>query len=297
MTNVFLDRYKKLGETVVPEMIKVPQAIRINTIKIEPSALLKRLKRENVNLVKIPFLDFGYRVESSDFSVGAAPEHLFGYYYVQETAAQIPVQILKPTKKDIVLDMSAAPGGKTTQIAQYMENEGVLIAVDVNNMRLLTLRNNLERLGVTNTIMYQLDGKFVADLGITFDKVLLDAPCSGNFAVDEAWFDKRDLENLKASSKTQKQLFASAVAVLKKGGELVYSTCSLEPEENEMVVDWALENFPELSIQKISLPIGDDGITEPFGKKLNANVKYAKRFWPHKTNTQGFFIAKFKKER
>ena len=231
----------------------------------------------------------------SKFSAGAAPEHLMGYYYMQEAAAQIPVQILNPTKKDIVLDMSAAPGGKTTQIAQYMDNKGVIVGLDTNNLRLAILRNNIERSGIKNTILYQKDAKFVSDLGLSFDKILLDAPCSGNFCIDENWFDKHVPADMKAAAKTQKQLIASAFNVLKDGGELVYATCSLEPEENEFVVDWALRTYPELSLQKITIDIGDPGLTKAFGRKLNPQIKYAKRFWPHKTKTQGFFIVKFKK--
>lgn len=293
--NEFLERYKQLGQNIVPEKVKIAQAIRINTLKIKPEQLLSRMKKENVILIKIPFLDFGYSVQSTNFSVGAAPEHLFGYYYVQETAAQIPVQVLNPKKEDVVLDMSAAPGGKTTQIAQYMENEGIIVALDINNMRLFSLRNNIERMGVKDTIIFQKDAKFASDLGIKFDKILLDAPCSGNFVVDSKWFDKRKLEDIKNSAKTQKQLFAAAVEVLKDNGELVYSTCSLEPEENEIVVDWALKEFPELRLEKTDLSIGDEGISEPFDIKLNKNIKNTRRFWPNKTNTQGFFIAKFKK--
>jgi len=294
--NIFLERYKQLGQNIIPEKVRTWQAIRINTIKIKTEELLKRMKKENVILVKIPFLDFGYSVQSTNFSVGAAPEHLFGYYYVQETASQIPVQILNPKKDEIVLDMSAAPGGKTTQIAQYMENKGIITALDVNNMRLFSLRNNIERMGVKNTIIFQKDAKFVSDLGVKFDKILLDAPCSGNFAADSKWFDKRKLEDIKNSAKTQKQLFAAAVEILKDGGELVYSTCSLEPEEDEMVVDWALTEFSGLKLEKVDMPIGDEGLTEPFGIQLNKSIKNTRRFWPNKTNTQGFFIAKFKKQ-
>jgi len=293
--NIFLERYKKLGQEIIPEKIKIPQTIRINTLKINPEKILERMKRENVNLVKVPFLDYGYSVKSSDFSVGAAPEHLLGYYYVQETASQIPVQVLNPKKGEIILDMSAAPGGKTSQIAQLMENEGVIVALDINNMRLMSLRNNMERMGVKNTIIYQKDAKFALDLGIKFDKILLDAPCSGNFAVDNEWFEKRTLDDVKNNSKTQKQLLAAAVEVLKEDGILVYSTCSLEPEEDEFVVDWAVTEFPELKLEQIDIPIGDQGITEAFDIKLNKSIKNTRRFWPNKTNTQGFFIAKFKK--
>ncbi len=293
--NIFLERYRQLGQNIIPEKINIMQSMRINTLKIKPEILLNRMKKENVVLTRVPFLDFGYSVRSSNFSVGAAPEHLFGYYYVQETAAQIPVQILAPKRDEIILDMSAAPGGKTTQMAQYMGNEGVIIALDVNNMRLFSLRNNIERMGVKNTIIFQKDAKFVSDLGVKFDKILLDAPCSGNFVVDSEWFEKRNLDDIKNSAKTQKQLFAAAVEVLKDGGELIYSTCSLEPEEDEMVADWALSKFPELKLEKIILPIGDEGLTEPFGIKLNKSIKNTRRFWPNKTNTQGFFIAKFRK--
>ena len=130
-----------------------------------------------------------------------------------------------------------------------MENKGIIIALDINNLRLLSLRNNLERMGVKNTIIYQKDARFVSDLGIKFDKILLDAPCSGNFAADGKWLEKRTLEDIKNISKVQKQLIAAAVEVLKENGELVYSTCSLEPEEDEFIVDWALNEFPELKKQ------------------------------------------------
>lgn len=293
--NEFLERYEKLGNKIKQSEIKVPQAIRINTLKIKETALINRFKKENVTLTKIPYLDFGYLVESPGFSIGAAPEHLFGYYYVQESAAQVPAQVLNPKPGEVVLDMASAPGGKTTQMAQMMQNKGVIVALDINNMRLMSLRNNIERMGATNVIVYQKDAQFANDMGIKFDKVLLDAPCAGNFAVDNKWFDKRTIENSKEMSQIQKKLFKTAVEVLKKNGELVYSTCSLEPEEDELVIDWAIRSFPEIKIEKIDLNVGDPGLIDILGKKLNPDVEFAKRFWPNKTKTQGFFIAKFRK--
>jgi NOL1/NOP2/sun family putative RNA methylase len=295
MSNPFLERYSKIGQSFDPKSVHVSQAIRINTLKIKADDLLKRLEKEKVMLTKVPYLGFGYIVESSTFSLGAAPEHLLGHYYVQEAAAQIPVQILNPSSEDLVLDMAAAPGGKTTQIAQYMKNEGAIVALDNNSRRLMTLRNNIERLGVTNVIVYQKDAKFVSDLGLQFDKILLDAPCSGNFCIDRDWFEKRTVEDFKNASKEQKKLLASAYEVLKNKGVLVYSTCSLEPEENEFVVEWFLKEYPDMTIQKIDLNIGEDGIIDVFGQKLDKRVKFAKRLWPHKTGTQGFFIACFRK--
>lgn len=293
--NEFLERYKELGHEIVPEEIQTVRAIRINTLKIDVQELISRMSKEGVKLTKIPFLDYGYHVDSPDFSVGAAPEALQGYYYVQETAAQVPVQVLAPKKTDLVLDMSAAPGGKTTQIAQYMENQGVLVAIDSNSSRLISLRNNVERLGVTNTIIYQKDAQFISDFGVEFDKILLDAPCSGNFCIDENWFNKRSINDAKESGKLQKKLIGAAVSVLKTGGTLVYSTCSLEPEEDELVVDWFLKTYPEMKIEETGLKVGDAGLIEVFGTKLNPEVRLCRRFWPEKTKTQGFFIAKFKK--
>ncbi|MBN2421045.1 RsmB/NOP family class I SAM-dependent RNA methyltransferase [Candidatus Woesearchaeota archaeon] len=293
--NKFLERYKELGHDIVPEEVKTVRAIRINTLKIDVQELIDRMSKEGVKLTKIPFLDFGYHVDSPNFSVGAAPEALQGYYYVQEAAAQIPVQVLAPKKTDLVLDMSAAPGGKTTQIAQYMENQGVLVAIDSNSSRLISLRNNIERLGVTNTIIYQKDAQFIFDFGVEFDKILLDAPCSGNFCIDENWFNKRSIEDVKESAKMQKKLIRAAASVLKKGGTLVYSTCSLEPEEDEFVVDWFLKEHPEMKIEETGLKAGEQGLTEALGTKLNPELRLCRRFWPERTKTQGFFIAKLRR--
>jgi 16S rRNA C967 or C1407 C5-methylase (RsmB/RsmF family) len=121
-----------------------------------------------------------------------------------------------------------------------------------------------------------------------FDKVLLDAPCSGNFVTDSAWFEKRSIEGIRLMAKTQKELLRAAVRVLKPSGTLVYSTCSLEPEEDEDVIEWALDTFP-IKLVETGLNVGDSGITD--------RTKLCRRFWPEKTGTQGFFIAKMQLKR
>jgi NOL1/NOP2/sun family putative RNA methylase len=289
--NEFLERYSRLGEEFEPKNISIRDTLRVNTLKITDSELIKRL---NANLEKIPFLTQGYYY-SSQFTVGAMPEHFLGLIYIQEAASQIPAEVLDPKPGETVLDMAASPGSKTTQMAAIMKNKGTLIALDVNNPRLPSLKNNLERCGVKNCIVYKKDAMYSEDLNLQFDKILLDAPCSGNFTIEEKWFEKRNLEEIKEQAKTQRKLLESAIAVLKKGGTLVYSTCSLEPEENEENVDWLLEKYPEIKLEKIDLPIGDPGITQPFGKRLKEEIKLCKRFWPHKTGMQGFFIAKIRK--
>ncbi len=285
-----LKRYSLLGEKFVPEEILVRDALRVNTLKIREEELVERLKAKKVGLEKIPFAKHGYYYEAP-FSLGATPEYLQGFFYLQDAASQLPVQVLNPEPGELVLDMAASPGGKTTQIAQWMENKGVIIALDSNALRLDALLNNIERLSVKNVLSYKKDSRFADDLNLFFDKILLDAPCSGNFCVEKDFFAKRSVEDFKDKARVQRDLLKAAFKCLKPGGVLVYSTCSLEPEENELVINWFLENF-SVSMASTSLNVGDSGLTNIFGVKLNSSLKLARRFWPHKTGTEGFFIAK-----
>ena len=205
------------------------------------------------------------------------------------------VEILNPKKGEYVLDMCAAPGSKTTHFCQLMENEGVIVALDSNLARMDALQNNIERMGCENILIYRKDAEFADDLEIEFDKISLDAPCSGNFMIEEGWFEKRTLEDIQALAKKQKKMIATAIEILKSEGILVYSTCSLEPEENEMVIDWMLKKYSNVNLEKIEATIGDPGLTNVFGKELNSGIKKCKRLWPHKTETQGFFLAKIRK--
>jgi NOL1/NOP2/sun family putative RNA methylase len=282
--NFFLKRYKELGHDIDPEKIILKQSIRVNTLKISEEDLVKRLKQKKIKIKKIPFTDHGYWADA-DFALSSTPEYLKGYYYIQEAASQLPAKALSPKKGESVLDMCAAPGSKTTQLAQYMLNQGNIIAIDSNAKRLSALKNNLERCGVKNCITYHKDAIYADDLGQRFDKVLLDAPCSGNFTTDPGWFEKRSVEDIKAKAKTQKSLLRAAIQVLSPSGTLVYSTCSLEPEEDEQVIEWALANLP-IRLASTGLEMGDSGIT--------AKTRLCRRFWPEKTGTQGFFIAQIK---
>ena len=189
--NVFVKRYKTLG-CACSNLIGIKPSLRINTLKISEEKIISRLKKSDVLLHKIPYVQHGYFYDAK-FSLGATPEYLMGYYYLQESASQLPAQVLNPKPDDMILDMCASPGSKTTQIAQLMENTGKIIALDTDSRRLLALRNNLERCGVKNTIVYKKDSRFVFDLGLTFDKILLDAPCSGNYVIEENFFIKKNI--------------------------------------------------------------------------------------------------------
>jgi NOL1/NOP2/sun family putative RNA methylase len=293
INNTLVKRYQALGYTC--KLIDLQQSLRVNTLKTTEKEIISRLKSIGVNLTKIDYTDFGYYYKAT-FSLGATSEYLQGYYYLQEAASQLPPQVLEPKPDEVILDMCAAPGSKTTEIAQYMKNTGTLVALDADPRRLFALRNNLERCGVNNTLLYRKDARFVFDLGLQFDKVLLDAPCSGNYTIEEDFFIKKSVDGIRERSRLQKELLKAAVKVLKKNGILVYSTCSLEPEENEMNIDWVLSKYPEMKLEQVNLDIGDDGLVEVFGKKLNPEIKKCKRFWPTKTNTEGFFIAKLVKK-
>jgi len=290
---MFLRRYEELGECFDPDEISIRPSLRINTLKSD-NRILNRLEKKDVTLEKVPFLPQTYYYEA-EFSLGATSEYLLGLYYLQEVASHLPCIALNPRPGDHVLDMAAAPGSKTTQMAAMMKDEGVIVALDSNVKRLASLRNNIERLGISNTVLYKKDARFAFDLGFTFDKILLDAPCSGNFCVEKDYFTTKTLPGIRDRSKLQKELLKTARKVLKTGGTLVYSTCSLEPEEDELVIDWFLKKYEDMNLVNAELPIGDEGLTEVFGEKLQTSLKHAVRLWPHKTSTQGFFVAKMVK--
>lgn len=287
----FIKRYEKLGWKF--QEAKLQQAIRINKTNTKDKKLVERLEKRGVNLEKIAFLENGYWVKKSKVSAGASAEYLLGYYSIQEAAAQIPASLFSDLKNKIVLDASAAPGGKTVQMADLMENTGTIIALDINKQRLAALTNHLERCHVSNTIVYQKDARHACELDVKFDRILLDAPCSGNFATDRMWFKRRTQKDIQRNSKVQREILSETVKCLGDSGEIVYSTCSLEPEEDELNIDWSIKNL-NLTIEKIDC-IGDEGLKRIFGQKLDDSIVNCRRIWP--SETQGFFVCKLKKRK
>ena len=288
----FIERYWDLGSDLSGDE-KTPKAIRINPLKTTGTKLLEILSWQDVKLEKIPFLDYGYKVIESPFSLGASIEYLLGLYSLQETASQYPVQVLAPSPTDRVLDMASAPGGKTTQAAAYMQNKGVLVAIDINRNRLYATENNVERCGVTNTSIHHLDALNFPDQPV-FSKILLDAPCSGNYTTDRHWFKKRTEQDILRNAELQKQLLTKALKLLESGGTLVYSTCSLEPEENEYNIQWLLENH-KVKLEPLDGP-GSPALTTIFDTTIDDQISGCRRFWPDQTGTQGFFVAKVVKQ-
>jgi len=285
----FVRRYKELG-WAYKEFESKP-AIRINTMNANEEDLLERLESLGVVLEKIPFLENGYWVCRSEFSVGATSEYLLGLYSIQEAAAQIPAILFTGLENKTILDACAAPGGKTVQLADLMQNAGAIIALDAERRRLAALSNQLERCRVRNTIVYLLDARESSRLNIKFDNILLDVPCSGNYVTDKNWFSRRTLEDVEKNAELQRQILTEAFRVLEVDGEMVYATCSLEPEENELNIDWAIKTL-NLGIEEIKCH-GEKGLTNVFSKELDTSVENCRRIWPSKT--QGFFVCKLKK--
>jgi NOL1/NOP2/sun family putative RNA methylase len=288
----FTSRYQELGWEY--EDVRPRQAVRINTMNVKKtSTILQRLQSIGVKLERVSFLNHGYWVCESKFSVGATSEYLLGLYSIQEAAAQIPVTLFTRLEDRTVLDACAAPGGKTVQMADLMNNTGVILALDVRKQRLTALANQLERCHVKNAVAYFLDARQIFQLKTSFDCILLDMPCSGNFAVDKDWFKRRTIKDVERNAVLQREILTATLRVLKEDGEIVYSTCSLEPEENEINIDWAVRNLG-LQTEEINC-LGQEAPTNVFGKQLDSSVEKCRRIWPGQT--QGFFVCKLKRRK
>ena len=284
------------------EIIHLPPRnfIRCNTIKISPEKLFERLSKKWS--VQQPYTEHKeimlINQDLNPGELGNAIEHILGYYYVQEVCSMMSVLALNPKPGELVLDLCASPGSKTTQIASSMQNSGTLIANDLKMDRIAILASNLERAGVTNTIVTRNDAialcSRIAQNNMKFDKILLDAPCSGEGTLRSSsktfliWNEKV----INKLSRQQKKLIAFALKCLKVGGTLVYSTCTHSPEENESVVDFALKNFP-VNIEQFILPLKcRPGVESWDGEEYNQEVKKCCRIYPQDNDSEGFFVSK-----
>lgn len=292
------------------DILKIPpvKSIRCNTLKIPPEKLKKRLEQKAWKIGE-PWKNnpevMIVENELEPGELGRSIEHLLGYYYIQELASMLPIIALKPTQNELILDLASAPGSKTTQLAATMDNTGTIIANDVSLGRIKILATNLERCGVTNTIITRKDGiafskrikKFNQDL--KFDRILIDAPCSGEGTLRSSpkTYLMWNIKTVKALPKIQKQLITNAIEILKLNGTMIYSTCTHAPEENEGVIDSVLkESEGKIKLEKIDLPIKyREGLTEWDGIKFSNELKKSARIYPQDNNTEGFFICKMRR--
>lgn len=293
----FYDRYTRIDSSAkfFEYMLKpIKPSIRINTLKADLDYVVERLS-EDYKLDSIPWCREGFYINTDNF--GNIIEHRLGVIFPQEAASMIPANLMELRSKMKVLDLCAAPGAKTTQIAQYMENEGCIIANDPNAKRINILISNLQRCGVLITRVTKKDGRYFSRYEERFDAVLVDAPCSNvgmirkNFKYLKFWREKE----IGYLSNLQKSLILAGYRALKSGGILIYSTCTLDPLENEEVVNHLLVNT-DADIESIDLPINR---REPFLKFedriYTSEVKRCLRIHPQDNDTEGFFVAKIRK--
>jgi len=244
----------------------------------------------------------GLTVTDSSIPIGATPEYLAGHYMVQSAASMLPVLALSPQPGEAVVDMAAAPGGKTTHIGQMMENKGVIYANDFKAERCRALTANIHRLGITNAVVTCMDGRKLLGTVPTADRVLLDAPCSGSgiIARDPSVKVKRGRKEFLECAILQKEMLTTAIDLVdansKTGGYIVYSTCSVSVEENEMVLDAILKkrNVKIVPLDEC-INFGVPAYTKFRQHRFHPSIAMARRYYPHVHNLDGFFVCKLKK--
>ena len=270
----------KLENAIDQEQIK---CLRVNTLYLEPESL----KEAYPNIVNNNEIDYSFYYDKNEYDLGKSIEHFAGGIYIQDASAMLVTHLLNPQENERVIDLCAAPGGKATQASILMKNTGLVIANDYNEKRSEILSENVERLGITNTIVLNNNVDKIANhFGGYFDKVILDAPCSG-----EGMFRKNDLSYLDWSidkvhrcSEIQRELIMHAYSLLKKDGIMVYSTCTFEKEENEDIVQYLLDNSNASLIN----------IKEIEGAIRGIDMKEAIRLYPSHFKGEGQFIALIK---
>lgn len=279
-----------------------PIVIRTNTLRTHRRELAQALMNRGVTLEPVgKWSKVGLQIFESPVPIGATPEYLAGHYILQAASSFLPVMALAPQDHERILDMAAAPGGKTTYISALIKNTGCIFANDSNKVRAKGLIGNIHRLGARNIIVCNYDARSFPKVMGGFDRVLLDAPCSGTgvIAKDPSVKTNKLERDFLALPHLQKQLLLAAIDSVnhgsKTGGYIVYSTCSVTIEENESVVQYALQKRPNVKLVETGLAFGKEGFTAHMSKKFDPSLRMTRRYYPHVHNIDGFFVAKFRK--
>ena len=272
-----------------------PASLRLNALQAQTRHVRPHLLQRGQS---VPWCSDGFALPESDASLGQTLEHAMGAYYVQAKAPMLAVEVLAPQPGERVLDLCAAPGGKATQIAARMQNSGLLLANELQRKRMPALVGNLERCGVANHVLTQAPGTMLARYFPNFfDRILVDAPCSGDGIVrkDQSMLTYWSPQDAQRLAQQQKGLLRAAYAMLRPGGTLVYSTCSLSLEENEEVLLGLLHRYRE---DVAILPIPEfEGTPLPDALAAQFPTEFARcvRVWPHHHDTEGAFVARLSK--
>ncbi|XP_023011660.2 uncharacterized protein [Leptinotarsa decemlineata] len=291
----------ELLEFLEASEVQRPLTIRTNSLKTRRRDLAQALINRGVNLDPIgKWSKVGLVVYSSQVPMGATPEYLAGHYMIQGASSMLPVMALDPQENERILDMASAPGGKASHIAAVMKNTGVLFANDINKDRIKAVVGNFHRMGVINSAVTSMDGRKYPDFMKGFDRALLDAPCTGTGVVakDQSVKTNKDQLDIQRCYNLQRQLLLAAIDCVNAnsatGGYIVYSTCSILPEENEWVIDYALKKR-NVKLVETGLDFGTEGFTNYRQYRFHPTLKLTRRFYPHTHNMDGFFVAKLRK--
>ncbi len=266
------------------------RGFRVNTDKIS----LDNFEKLNVfSASPIPYVENGFYLEYD--KIGNHPYHHAGIFYVQEPAAMAPAECIDIDPDWTVLDMCAAPGGKSTQLKNKLGENGILVSNEIIPSRCKILTGNIERLGLRNTVTTCMDtGRLAKTFPDTFDLIMVDAPCSGEgmFRKEEIAIDEWSLENVAKCAERQTEILENAALALKDGGYIIYATCTFSLEENEMTVDAFLQNHPDFEIIPVNKRVEENTSDGIFFEGCKCeNIKYARRFYPHKGKGEGQFMA------
>lgn len=292
----FQDQMKQLLKEEYEQYIQSFEQTRVYGLRVNTSKISTE-KFEQIcpfSVHKIPWISNGYYYEGTE-KPAKHPYYFAGLYYLQEPSAMTPAQLLPIEDGDRVLDLCAAPGGKSTELAAKLNGTGVLVSNDISNSRAKALLKNLELFGISNAfVMSESPHKLVQYFPLYFDKILIDAPCSGEGmfrkepAVIKSWIEHGN----EFYAKLQREIVADALQMLRPGGMLLYSTCTFSPMENEETIQYMMEICPELQIMPVERYSG-------FGEGLvaegNSSLKECVRIWPHKMKGEGHFLALLKK--
>jgi NOL1/NOP2/sun family putative RNA methylase len=302
---VFEDRMKKLLGEEYEEYLNCYSkphygGLRVNTQKTTPEAFEQLCP---FSIQRIPWVRNGYYYDTSE-QPAKHPYYYAGLYYIQEPSAMTPASLLPIDRGDKVLDICAAPGGKSTELGARLCGEGVLVSNDISNSRAKALLKNLELFGIRNAlVLSEAPNKLVQYFPEYFDKILIDAPCSGEgmFRKSPAIIKNWEQYGVEYYNKLQKEIILLAAKMLKPGGYMLYSTCTFSPEENEGTISYLLEQYPEFQVvgaipmEQIRREAGLSYEGFDFGKPEWVNgkeeLKNCLRLWPHKINGEGHFIA------
>ena len=297
----YLQRYADLipefDEFLESVRIKPPLHVRVNTLKSTPEAVSAYLEREGLAHPSEKWCPLLLKLEASEKKVGTTLLHALGHIYIQSASSAVSALALGPKPGDRVLDLCAAPGSKTSFMAQMMESRGALVANEPGGKRHIPLKANLRRVGAANIIITGYSGQNFP-MRDSFDKILVDAPCTG----DGTWRgpDTRPREitenDRKRMALRQSQILERAINLLVPGGELTYSTCTYAPEENELVLSPLMEKYGLASMELgIEIP-ASPGLTRWEGQALHPGLVNAARLYPHKFDSEGFFVIRLVKQ-